>query len=165
MVSVSLSGHNTFMLYKTIIKYHKISVEYIIAAFPFGVWQGLRACNAGAWRGFLKRTGIHQLQQTRRLSHTFKRALCGFARIISPLVLGSLGVVVPGAIQAGSLMVFPSPRLGDPLRGRLQRAGRGLTCSPPRWTGCGAQSQLWFVSALPVSYDLELNLSTFRDSN
>ena len=132
---------------------------------------GLRACNAGAWCRFLKRAGIHQLQQTRRLSlsHTFKRALCGFARIISPLVLGSLGVVVPRAIQAGSLMVFPSPQLSDPLaRGgrRLRRAGRG---PPITWhAGCGPQSQQederWFISAISYEF-LELNLSTFRDSN
>lgn len=48
-----------------------------------------------------------------------KETHCGFAGIINSLVLDSVGVVVPKGTQAGSLMVFSSLQLSDPVRGCL----------------------------------------------
>ena len=75
--------------------------------------------------------------------HTFKSQLCGFAMIIIPLVLGSVGVAVPGAIRAGSLMVFSLPRLTDPHE-RLLHVGQRppeLDTHPSHWVRHRRQSQ------------------------
>lgn len=64
----------------------------------------------------LKPTKIPPVAANEASLYTFKRELCGFAQIINPLVLGSLGVVVPQVIQAGSLMVFSSSQASDPVR-------------------------------------------------